>query len=101
MSDDIDPKLEARLDILIKDLEDRITRTITSDDILAGTAIVLRAIPGFDPVASTMLIAEMPGRGAITDEEAAAPAGLAPIVHDSGNFVGNRPLLAGVAPRGT
>ena len=99
MSDDIDPKLEARLDILIKELEDRITRTITSDDILAGTAIVLRAIPRFDPVASTMMIAEMPGRGAITGEEAAALAGLAPIAHDSGNFAGNRPLLAGVAPR--
>jgi transposase len=36
------------------------------------TAGILRSIPGIGPVASTMLIAEMPEIGTITGEQAAA-----------------------------
>ena len=95
MFDDIDTELKARLDILIKELEDRIGATISSDETLAETAIVLRSIPGIGPVASTMLIAEMPELGTITGEEAAALAGLAPVAHDSGTLRGKRAIAGG------
>ena len=95
MFDDIDTALKARLDILIKHLEDRIGATISSDDTLAETAIVLRPIPGIGPVASPMRIAEMPEPVTSTGEEAAALAGLAPVAQDSGALRGKRAIAGG------
>lgn len=62
---------------------------------LAETADVLRSIPGIGPVASTMLIAEMPELGQISGEQAAALTGLAPIAHDSGALRGKRAIGGG------
>ena len=47
------------------------------------------------PVASAMLIAEMPEIGTITGEEAAALTGLAPVAHDSGTLRGKRAIARG------
>lgn len=95
MFEDIDTELKQRIDSLIRELEDRIIRAITSDDRLSEMAIVLRSIPGIGPVASTMLIAEMPEIGTITGEEAAALTGLAPVAHDSGTLRGKRAIAGG------
>jgi len=95
MFDSIDTELRARLDGLIKELEDRIVAAISSDGLLAETAGVLRSIPGIGPVASTMLIAEMPELGTITGEQAAALVGLAPVAHDSGTLRGKRTIAGG------
>ena len=54
-----------------------------------------RSIPGIGPVASTMLIAEMPELGTITGEQAAALTGLAPVAHDSGTLRGKRAIAGG------
>ena len=69
--------------------------TTSSDDTLAETVGVLRSIPGIGPVASTMLIAEMPELGAMSGEQAAALAGLAPVAHDSGTLRGKRTIAGG------
>lgn len=95
MFDDIDSELKARLDTRIKELEDKIDATISGDDTLAETAGILRSIPGVGPVASTMLIAEMPELGAMTGEQAAALAGLATVAHDSGTLRGKRAIAGG------
>ena len=95
MFDSVDTGLKARLDCLIKELEDRIEAAISSDALLAKTAGVLRSIPGIGPVASTMLIAEMPELGTITGEQAAALVGLAPVAHDSGTLRGKRTIAGG------
>lgn len=95
MFEDIDSELKQRFDTMIKELEDRITKAIASDNHLSETAIVLRSIPGIGPVASTMLIAEMPEIGTITGEEAAALTGLAPVAHDSGTLRGKRAIAGG------
>lgn len=95
MFEDIDTELKQRFDILIKELEDRITKAIASDDHLSEMATILRSIPGIGPVASTILIAEMPEFGPITGEEAAALAGLAPVAHDSGTLRGKRAIAGG------
>jgi transposase len=95
MFEDIDTELKHRIDSMIKELEDRITRAIASDDRLSETAGVLRSIPGIGPVASTMLIAEMPEIGTITGEQAAALTGLAPVAHDSGTLRGKRAIAGG------
>lgn len=95
MFEDIDTELKQRIDSMIKELEDRITRAIASDDRLLETAGILRSIPGIGPVASTILIAEMPEIGTITGEQAAALTGLAPVAHDSGTLRGKRAIAGG------
>ena len=95
MFEDVDTELKQQIDILIKELEDRITRAIASDDRLSEMAIVLRSIPGIGPFASTMLIAEMPEISTITGAEAAARTGLAPVAHNSGTFRGKRAIARG------
>ncbi len=100
MLEDVDTELRGRLDILIKELEDRIARAVASDGRLSETAIVLRSIPGIGLVASTRLIAEMPEIGTITGEQAVALTGLAPVAHDSGTLRGKRAIAGGRrAPR--
>lgn len=95
MFEDVDSELKQRIDGLVKELEDRITRAIASDDHLSEIAIVLRSILGIGPVASTTLIAEMPEIGTITGEEAAAISRLAPVAHDSGTLRGKRAIAGG------
>ncbi len=78
-----DAEMRALLDQRIGKLEDQIAQTIDEDQGLAQTAGILRSVPGIGPVASTMLIPEMPELGQLSGEQAAALTGLAPIAHDS------------------
>lgn len=91
----MDGDLKDLLDRQVAELEARIEQTIASDGELAVTAEILRSVPGIGPVASTMLIAEMPELGQITGEQAAALTGLAPIAHDSGALRGKRAIGGG------
>ena len=91
----MDTELKGLLDRQIAGLEAQIEQTIASDDELALAAEILRSVPGIGPVASSMLIAEMPELGQITGEQAAALTGLAPIAHDSGAMRGKRAIGGG------
>lgn len=91
----MDAELRGLLDRQIAELEARIEQVIATDERLAATASILRSVPGIGPVASTMLIAEMPELGQITGEQAAALAGLAPIAHDSGAMRSKRAIGGG------
>lgn len=95
MFDAMDAELKGLLDRQVAELEVRIEQTMASDDDLAATAGILRSVPGIGPVASTMLIAEMPELGQLSGEQAAALAGLAPIAHDSGAMRGKRAIGGG------
>lgn len=95
MFDAMDAELKDLLDRQIAELNVRIEQTMASDDDLAAIAGVLRSVPGIGPVASTMLIAEMPELGQLSGEQAAALAGLAPIAHDSGSMRGKRAIGGG------
>lgn len=75
----------------IEDLERQIDEQAKEQEM----AQRLRSIPGIGPVASTMLIAEMPENGTISGEEAAALTGLAPVAHDSGTLRGKRAIAGG------
>jgi transposase len=95
MFEDIDTELKQRIDSMMKELENRITRAIASDDCRSETARILRSTPGIVPVSSTMLIAEMPEIGTTTGEQAAALTGLAPVAHDSRTLRGKRAIAGG------
>lgn len=92
---DMDKELKEALDGQIAQLEDRIEHLLAADVVLDETATILRSVPGIGPVASTMLIAEMPELGQITGEQAAALTGLAPIARDSGAMRGKRMIGGG------
>ena len=95
MFDAMDAELKDLLDRQIAELEARIQQTMASDDELAATVGILRSVPGIGPVASAMLIAEMPELGQLSGQKAAALAGLAPIAHDSGAMRGKRAIAGG------
>ncbi|WP_291735006.1 IS110 family transposase [Leisingera sp. F5] len=92
---DMDHDFRQLLDRQITELEHRIEQTVAANAELAETATILRSVPGVGPVASTMLIAEMPELGQISGEQAAALTGLAPIAHDSGTLRGKRTIGGG------
>ena len=92
---DIDADLKALLDRQIAEIETQIEQTIISDDEMQHTAEILRSVPGIGPVTPAMLIAEMPELGQMTDEQAAALTGLAPIADDSGSLSGKRAIAGG------
>lgn len=91
----MDEELNSIINRQIADLEAQIEQAIAADETLAKTANILRSVPGIGPVASTMLIAEMPELGQISGEQAAALTGLAPIAHDSGAMRGKRAIAGG------
>lgn len=95
MFEAMDTELKTLLNHQIAQLETQIERIIATDESLAKAAGTLRSVPGVGPVASTMLIAEMPELGQITGEQAAALTGLAPIAHDSGAMRGKRAIGGG------
>jgi len=95
MFEAMDGELKNLLDHQVAELESQIEQIIATDESLAKTAGILRSVPGIGPVASTMLIAEMPELGQITGEQAAALTGLAPIAHDSGAMRGKRAIGGG------
>jgi transposase len=91
----LDAELKDLLNQQIAKLEAQLEQVIATDKRLSATARILRSVPGIGPVASTMLIAEMPELGQITGEQAAALTGLAPIAHDSGAMRGKRAIGGG------
>lgn len=93
--EEMDSTLRCLLDTQVAKLENQIECVIATDDVLAQTASILRSVPGVGPVASTMLIAEMPELRQISGEQAAALTGLAPIAHDSGALRGKRAIGGG------
>ncbi len=93
--EEIDDALRLLLDAQIAELESKIERLIAADETLAHTARILRSIPGIGPVASTVLIAEMPELCQTSGEQAAALTGLAPIARDSGALRGKRAIGGG------
>jgi transposase len=95
MFEAIDAEFKGLLDRQIAGLEAQIEQAIASDEELATSADILRSVPGIGPVASTMLIAEMPELGQISGEQAAALTGLAPIAQDSGALRGKRAIGGG------
>lgn len=95
MFDAMDGEFKDLLNRQIAKLEAQIEQVIATDEGFARTADILRSVPVIGPVASTMLIAELPELGQINGEQAVALTGLAPIAHDSGAMWGKRAIGGG------
>lgn len=95
MFEAMDAEMKALFDRQIKTIEAQIEAALAAEPELAERRDLLRSIPGIGPVASAMLIAELPELGHISGAQAAALTGLAPIARDSGSWQGKRTIGGG------
>lgn len=68
---------------------------IAADPELKAKAVRLQEVPGVGPVTTAILLSHLPELGTLSDEEAAALAGLAPYNQDSGPHKGTRRISGG------
>jgi transposase len=78
-------------------LDDQLGRVIQSSPVWQAKETLLRTIPGVGPVVARTLLAEVPELGALTRQEAAALAGVAPLNRDSGRSQRPRCIAGGRA----
>lgn len=82
----------------IAQCDEAITGLIAQDEAMAARAARLEQVPGVGLVTAATLLAEMPELGTLSDEGAAALAGVAPYVRQSGPWEGTRRIGGGRAP---
>lgn len=75
-----------------------ILQLIAGNEVLAAKANRLDAIPGVGRTTAAVVLAHMPELGTLSDESAAALAGVAPYNRDSGNHTGIRHISGGRVP---
>jgi transposase len=94
----IKASIKAHIDFLstqIATIDKQITEHIAQHTGLHRRAELLASIPGIGRVTAAVLIAEMPELGSIGNKQAAALAGVAPFVHDSGQMRGQAHIAGG------
>jgi transposase len=90
--------LLALLERQIAQCEQAIATQIAADEAMKARAARVQQVPGIGPVVAAVLQAEMPELGTLSDEPAAALAGLAPYNRDSGPWKATRRIFDGRAP---
>ena len=94
------PELEAHLAYLetqLAALDAALAQTIQASPVWQAKEALLRSIPGIGPVVARTLLAELPERGALSRQEAAALVGVAPLNRDSGRTERPRSIGGGRA----
>jgi len=86
--------LEA-FDAKVQTADDAIEAGIQADPAMRRRSEIIRSVPGCGPLTAASLCAELPELGSATPAEAAALAGLAPYVCDSGRHHGRRRIRGG------
>ena len=90
-------KLIAMFDKEIQELTSLATQAIAEDSDLQSKHKRLQTIPGVGPIIALGLVVHLPELGQLTNSEAGALAGLAPMNHDSGKHRGHRSITGGRA----
>lgn len=78
--------------------EKAIAALLAADEALCARAARLQEVPGVGATTAATLLAEMPELGSLSDEGAAALAGVAPYNCESGPWKGTRRIRGGRAP---
>jgi transposase len=79
----------------IEDIDRELEQRIRSSPIWRDKDDLLRGIPGVGPVLSRTLLAGLPELGTLSNRQAAALAGVAPMAADSGRWRGPRHIAGG------
>lgn len=88
-------QMEALIEKQLEECEAAIAATIAEDAALSARNERLQQVKGVGPVTAFTLLAYMPELGHLSDEAAAALAGLAPYNNDSGPRKGTRSIRGG------
>lgn len=98
------PAIRSSIEQLLEDLGEKISALDQQiDELIASTAEfkgkieLLRTVPGIGPVASAILVADLPELGQLDRKKIAALVGVAPFNNDSGNRRGKRRIKGGRA----
>ncbi len=81
----------------IAELDQQIDQLIASQAEFKSKAAILRTVPGIGPVASAILVADLPELGRLDRKKIAALVGVAPFNNDSGYQRGKRRVKGGRA----
>ncbi len=81
----------------IEQCESAIAQLIEKDQSIKQHSARLQQVPGVGAITAATLLADMPELGTLSDETAAALAGVAPYNNDSGPFRGQRRIRGGRA----
>lgn len=93
-------KIIAVLEKEIKIIEEKITKLLTSDDILSKRTKILESIPGIGKATAALLVSFVPELGYLGNNQIASLVGLSPYNRESGNYKGKRFIRGGrVIPR--
>ncbi len=90
--------IDAVLEIIktqIADLDGKIKTLIESDDDMSPKDQIIQSVPGFGPVLSATILADLRQIGSMDRRQAAALIGVAPYNRDSGRFKGQRAIRGG------
>jgi transposase len=87
----------AWLQTQLADVEAELQTTLAASPPWLERAQLLQTVPGVGPVVAVTLVAELPELGAVSRQEIAALAGVAPFHRDSGQFRGRRSCWGGRA----
>lgn len=82
---------------LLKKLDDMISRFLAEEAKTNASVEVLLSVPGVGEVTTATLLTELPELGQLNRSEVAKLAGVAPIVHESGQSKGRRSVSGGRA----
>jgi transposase len=97
-----DPLLRRQSAALLRTLRRQIAQCdqaiqtlVATEETLCARATRLQEVPGVGALTAATLLAEMPELGSLRDESAAALAGLAPYIRQSGPWAGTRHIAGG------
>jgi len=88
---------QRQMETQLKKLDVLIDAHVAADAALAAKAGRLQGVCGVGRVSALTVLALMPELGRITDNQASALAGVAPLNHDSGQYRGQRHIAGGRA----
>ena len=93
----MDQELMALLSQQIKYLDQKIATLMSEDKVINQNVQILSSLPGIGPVATSVLIGQLPELGFVNEKQIAALVGLAPINRDSGTIRHRRSIKGGRA----
>jgi len=93
--EDMDSEHMALLDTQLARMDAWIAQMLEQDEELNRKTCCMRSVPGVGPVLASALIAGMPELGHISDKQAAALLGVAPVAKDSGRYQVKRTIAGG------
>lgn len=94
----VEGSIDALITVLkrqISDLDDDIAGVMKNSSVYSEKAELLQSVPGIGPATTSVLLAELPELGTVSNKRIATLVGVAPLNRDSGTLRGKRTIWGG------